>query len=210
MNTKFEREYYLIDNEDWKKYPDVHEIKMGNNISYQFLNKKIEDSNRLFLKFSDSFKGDAIIGDYYNVGHFPLFSEKIHYVLEKLNINGTQFIPATLIDKKGNEYNNFWYMHIFNYYDVLDMENSKFDRFGDVRLVMDWVRMMRFKNELLSEIKLENRLIFKILKYLRRETIFHKSIVDIILNTIPIGVKFNKISQYGKTFKEKSNIIICA
>jgi hypothetical protein len=124
----------------------------------------------------------------YHITPYSVISKKIYDILYNMNIEGLQFIPATIIGKKDERYENYYFMHIYNYLSVMDKDKSiyKWDNFIKVanplqKLILD--------KKLLEEIPLEKRLIFRLKENYMFELV-HKSIVDIIMETKPTGIGF--------------------
>ncbi len=117
-----------------------------------------------------------------------VYSQKIHDVLMQFDIKDYQLFYSIIIDKKGEEHKDFWLEHVYNRIECIDTEKSecRYIPFGKT-----WgsFRKIVLKNELLKEIPLEERLIFR-----PEETyefvLYHKTIVDAIMAAKPINIRF--------------------
>jgi hypothetical protein len=123
----------------------------------------------------------------------PVFSKKIYDVLQPLQIDGLQLIPAK-VRGKTDDYYDYWVAYIYKRIKCLDMEHSEYSISkidGKVRNIMRFF----IDIEILGKIPLEKRLIFLLSDDVSK-FIFHKSIMDVVMNVKPVGVKFYPILEW--------------
>lgn len=141
-------------------------------------------------------RGKLTVGDYFWAVGDSVFSKRVIEVLTPMNIGGVQIIPATVFSNKGERYEDFFYLHIWRHIEAMDKEKSdfkyKYERYSIDRFVLD--------RKALAKIPLEERLIFKTRE--DRESLFHRSIVEAIMDTDPVGVVFEHC-ETKETYRHK-------
>ena len=181
-----EYEYFRIYRENNTIYPIITSIKNG---EYQYETDIIKNPQP--MEFIVKSKGNRKykVVDFHR-SPYTIVSKKIYDVLCKINIEGVQHIPAAIIGKKDERYENYYYVHICNYISALDKEKSiyKWDNFINTADI----EKLYIDKTVLEKIPLEKRLVFK-LKENPIFEIYHKSIVDKIMETKPEGIHFSGI-----------------
>lgn len=127
-----------------------------------------------------------VVGDYFWGPKVNVFSRRIADVLAPMNIEGTQIIPATVTTYKGEILNDFHYVHIYHHIGAMDKEKSDYKLRPSGAYSIDRVVLDR---EVLGSIPLEERLVF-VLEEKVTTSLFHRSVVDAILASDPVGVVF--------------------
>ena len=190
-----EFEYYVIERRGNKAFPLVssdreskHTLLYLNNHEYK---KYIDNPEVMQLVFSKPFPRKAVIGDYFSQTE-SIVSEKIKAAIEPLNIKGIQLIPATVKSNKGEVYEGFYYVHIYNFIEAIDKETSNYelDEYGHY-----FIDSFKLDHKILEKIPLEERLVFK-LKENGTKKLYHRSVVDAIMATEPEGVQFIKVENW--------------
>lgn len=146
------------------------------------------------MKFGGPSPKSPLIMDMHGDGVIELVSDRIYNVLSPLNICGIQLLPATYLDPKSKTvYDKFFFLHIHNYIKCLDLEKT--DIVGDADFILAINRIVLDEN-ILSNIPLADRLVFR-LEEDRPFQLFHKSIVDKIMEVNPTGLRFVKVEDYN-------------
>lgn len=144
------------------------------------------------------------IVDYHTQYPYSIISRKIYDGLRGIKTEGVQFIPAVIVGKKSERYEDYFYLQVYNFLSTMDTEKSvyKWDKFIKVANI----EKLYIDKTALEKIPLEKRLIFR-LKENDGEYIFHKSIVEAIIKTEPTGVCFMGIEGWSTedSFKKVKN-----
>ena len=156
--------------------------------------REINDIYDINLIFDDPVPDSPKLVDYHILPR-PVISSKIKNALEKLKIEGVQYIPATITSKSNKKYENFFLLHIFNLIKCLDLKKSNFDYDEDSDTVDD-LRSFLLDEKALSEMPLNIRLVF-ILREWPSIYICHKTIMEAILSVNPTGIRFIPISDWN-------------
>jgi len=213
VSYAFENEYFLLLPDDLYDYPliyeDCHRL-ICNYEQYQDCDKvpdcpayskkkiKIENPHPFIMDFFTLItKKPVVFSDIY----LPLslsntdfaISPKLHSVLANLNIEGIQFIPVTLMEDNQAKYTDFFYVHIFNYLDVLSVKKTVYQKVNG-RKISNNISQIKFDDKKMSKIPLEKRLIFK-LPSDRYYFLIHSSIAEKIISLNPIGISLLKVSN---------------
>jgi hypothetical protein len=132
----------------------------------------------------------------------PVFSQKICDILQPMNINGLQLLPAIIRGKDNNFFKDYWVAYIYNRIACLDMEHSQYSIDDDGKV--DMITRFLIDNKKLSKTPLKKRLIF-LLEEDMPKRIYHKSIVDAIMSVNPVGIQFYPIQEWyeGIQFDEE-------
>jgi hypothetical protein len=210
----FEDDYYLVLSSDVQKYPLIYEDcdrlscpqpkgteceKIPDCPAYFYQESEVENPERRIMDFINVVgQKEILYADVYMAlqpsdGTFVI-SNKLYTILAGMDIHGVQFVPVTLMENNVEKYTDFWYVHIYNLLAVLDSRKSSFQITNGVKICNNLLKI-KFDEEKMMKIDLSNRLVFKLLGK-KGYFILHKSIVEEILPSNPIGVKFIKISQY--------------
>jgi hypothetical protein len=184
-----EYEYFEINPVNNNLYPRITALN-DESADYQYVNDVINDPQP--MEFGVQVKGRKRyeVVDYHT-SPYSVISKKIYDALCNINIEGVQYIPATIIGKKDERYENYYYVHIYNYLSVIDREKSIYE-WDDFIKVASPIDKLILDKKLLEEIPLEKRLVFK-LKENNTFELFHKKIVDAIMETKPIGIRFSGV-----------------
>ena len=148
--------------------------------------------NRIELEFDDPCPKKLDMADFLTRDGDAIVSEQIYNVLEPLKIKDTRLIPA-VIQHKGKTYDNYHYLHNYNYISCLDKEKSVYNL--DVLDMIETIDKMELDASVLSKIPLEERLIFR-LEELFTFQLFHESVVEKIMAVNPTGIRFVKLEDY--------------
>jgi hypothetical protein len=211
----FEDDYYLVLSSDVQKYPLIYEDcdrlscpqqksteceKIPDCPAYFYYQEgEVENPERHILDFIPAVgQKEIIYADVYMAlqpadGTFVI-SNNLHTILSGMDIHGVQFFPVTLMENNTEKYTDFWYVHIYNLLAVLDSRKSTFQILNGVKKCNNLLKI-KLDAEKMMKIDLSDRLVFKLLGK-KGYFLFHKSIVEKILTTNPIGVQFIKISEY--------------
>jgi hypothetical protein len=155
--------------------------------------------------FSALIPHNPSLADYHFLGkNAPVISERLKNVLESMKLKDMQFLPAVILDNKDNEHEGFFIVHAYNMIRCMDKENSEWrpspwnseNAINIEKLVLD--------NGELGKIPLKKRLVFA-LGELRTHVLYHRSVVEKILEIEPTGLTVSRLSKYDSSlpFKEE-------
>ena len=153
----------------------------------------IENPERMFFCLGAPVPRNPVMVDYHPVP-YTVVSKKIYDILQPLFINGVQLIPATITGKDNVLYEDYFYLHIYNIYELLDRDLSVYDWDDFIEQAEDIEKIVISKN--IEKIPLKERLIFK-LKEDPTFEFYHKSVVDAIMATNPEGISFTKVEDWN-------------
>ena len=190
MNDNFE--YYLVGCDNT---PNVPSLKPSDETDIRFLMREVPielPDEPMELAFRSPIPRKPKMVDFHEMPS-SVFSGKIANVLQPMNIEGLQLVPATVVGKD-TEYKDYWIVYIYKKIECMDMEHSVYE----ISPLDGWVKNIRrffLDTKKLAEIPLEKRLIF-LLKEERAKRIYHKSVVDAIMSVNPEGIRFYPLEQY--------------
>ncbi|GHT11230.1 hypothetical protein FACS189432_09170 [Bacteroidia bacterium] len=189
MENEFE--YYFIGRANNPQHP----LLIADNDCPPYLRKKeyIENPETMAFCFGKPIPRKPKMADYHSQPK-SVISKKIFDVLDNMNVKGIQLIPAVIRGKKGETYENYWYIHIINSYPALDREKSIYTWLDFIEVASPLKKVV-LNEDFLKTIPLEERLIF----YLKENGVkqfFHKSVVDAIMATNPEGVAFYNVKEW--------------
>jgi hypothetical protein len=190
---KNEFEYYLL---LAMAIPNSPAVIVGENPTREdlMINHPLNNIDVVEFTLDEPYPTKPVMVDFHDDGIIDVFSEKVCQILFPLNIKGIQLVPAVISNPKNKDiYDHYYYLHIYNHINCLDTQNSDctVSRAGTVRLI----RKMVLDITVLAKISLEERLIFR-LGELYTHQLFHKSIVDKIMESKPSGIRFVKVEDY--------------
>ena len=192
MSTnEFNKEYFVIGRVNNNQHPLLTVTKKG---GYEEDEEYVENPESMEYRLGSPIPKQPKMVDYHSTP-CSVVSQKIHDVLEKLNINGLQMISAIITGKDSELYENYWFLNIYNKLAVLDKEKSKYD-WNDFLEVANPIEKLVLSEELLNDIPLEERLIFRLEENTTFE-IFHKSVFDAIMETNPEGILFTSVADWS-------------
>jgi hypothetical protein len=148
----------------------------------------------IVFEFDEPYPKTPNIVDCFADGGNLVISEKLSSALVALNTHGVQLIPATVSDPRNHKvYEGYSWLHIHNYIECLDKEKSTYttSAIGAIRMI----QKMALDKAVLSNIPLEDRLIFK-LGEMDAFHLFHESVVEKIMAVNPTGIRFVKVEDY--------------
>jgi len=172
------------------------EIKDCPALKYQ--KHEIANTKRRFLQLnSGANDGKIILGDFSKfVNSTYVISKRICHNFDEYKIFGIQLIPVVLMIDDREIYLDHYYLHIFNYIDALEKNNTKHYMLDKNTPISNVLTRIYFNNDF-KKMNLSKKLIFRF-SDIPDYFIFHKSIVERILKDEPTGVSFEKISDFNK------------
>lgn len=179
-------EYFHIAPVNNVLYPDI--VPSNETGDYKYENAVIDEPRLMEFKVKRKGNRKYQIVDYHVDYPYSVISKKIHDSLCVIKIHGVQYIPAVIFGKKNECYENYFYLHVYNFISAIDMENSVYEWDLHRDYIREIDKLYLDKNSL-QKIPLEQRLIFR-LKENDGEYILHKSIVEAIIATEPEGICF--------------------
>ena len=192
MNTQ-DFEYYRIGRENNENYPLLASVENG---AYQYETGIVENPQTIKYLLRKSGTKRYTIVDFHK-SPYSVISQKIYDVLAGMNLEGVQFIPATITGKKNEIYEGYFYLHICNFLPAMDRERSVY-KWMKTANVANPIDKLVLDHKLLENIPLEKRLVFRMQENDLYE-LFHKSVVDAIMATNPQGIRFSKINNNFNT-----------
>lgn len=156
--------------------------------------KPVQVTEPIKLVLGPPIPDHPVMADYHSLPR-PVIGKKIKDVLEPLNIDGIQLVPAKVDARdKGLGVLDYWLVHVFNEIECMDKDKSisTYDSLGDAS---DIKKLVLSETEL-NPIPLDMRLIFRLAECSPTH-LFHQSIVDKILAVKPEGVRFIRVDQWS-------------
>ena len=193
MNTN-EFNYYLLYAE---AIPSSPAVVLGDEMDEDeiVIEEPISDQIELIeMKFWEPYPKKPVMVDFHDDGTIGVVSKKIYNVLSPLNIKGIQLIPATIFDPKNkNTYEDYYFLHIYNYLECLDKDKSIYTGSVDDIVI---IKKMVLDTNVLSETPLEDRLIFRLGEMFTHQ-LFHETVVEKIMASSPRGLRFVKVEDFS-------------
>jgi hypothetical protein len=118
--------------------------------------------------------------------------------LRHFDIPGLQLFPAVYIDDDDHWHEDLWLVNFYQGLECMDLEKSElhnhpsFWEEGDDNIVVKPC----LSEIILSDLKLENRLIFKIPEVTPKHLYCHQRIVDFVYEMNYTGLEFIKVSDF--------------
>lgn len=194
-STNDEFEYYIIDRAYDKAYPLIGpQDDSMHTMMYPRTRERIENPELTQFRFCAPIPRKPVIGDYF-AEPSSIVSKKIANVLDAMHIEGIQLIPAEIETNTGDILKDYFYIHIYNYLKAVDRENSKCKVDRTDPNLLSWIDRFELDKEILAEIPLEKRLIFKLFEFCTIH-LYHESIVNAIMSVKPQGVSFTKVEKW--------------
>jgi hypothetical protein len=191
MENEFD--YYLLLAANEHSIPSIIQ-NSDSDLDLDLEEGHLDEIDLIEFEFDEPYPKKPKMADYLDGGGIGVISEKIIDIVKPLNIYQVQLVPAVISNPRNNEIYNYYYLHIYNYINCLDKNKSVFE--GDEELeTVNIIEKMVLDTTVLAKIPLEERLIFR-LGELYTHQLFHKSIVDKIMESKPSGIRFVKVEDY--------------
>jgi hypothetical protein len=195
-HNKFDSEYYLHFPKITANVPVlIFNPDFMPDRDFDFEENEPYNLDLIELEFNEPYPKKPVLVDFlYKSSGDLVVSEKFNDLLSPLKIEGVEAIPATIFDPKNKKkYGGYYLFHIYNSINCLDMEKAVYTKsmVGTVRMI----NKMVLDETVLSAIPLEKRLVFRLGEH-SGFTLFHKSIVDKIMEQKPEGIRFVKVEDY--------------
>jgi len=195
MSTN-EFEYYLVKSDNNFMSPllmNDDEINSGGTMFLRRL-QRVDDKTVVHLEFNPPIPPKPEMTDYLWLQSREVFSKKIYNILKDIEIKDFQLVPAVIKGKKGEEYSDYWIAGIYRNFAFLDKDKSEY---YSITSKGSWngIEKMVINQELMSEVPLEERLIY-VGKESSAYVYYHKSIVDLIMSVNPTGIIFVPVDKW--------------
>ena len=195
MSTN-EFEYYLVKSDNNFMSPllmNDDEINSGGTMFLRRL-QRVDDKTVVHLEFNPPIPPKPEMTDYLWLQSREVFSKKIYDILKDIEIKDFQLVPAVIKGKKGEEYSDYWIAGIYRNFAFLDKDKSEY---YSITSKGSWngIEKMVINQELMSEVPLEERLIY-VGKESSAYVYYHKSIVDLIMSVNPTGIIFVPVDKW--------------
>ena len=144
------------------------------------------------LILGEPIPGKPVMIDYHSMGGIDLISDKVKNVLEPMDIDGIQLVPAQ-VDVNGTFY-DYWVIHVYKRIECLDRDfcNLLIDEDDDEILS---IRKIALDKDELGEYNESKRMVFRIEEY-SGMTLFHEKVVDVIMSVEPDGFRFIDVDEW--------------
>ena len=184
-------DYYVISRANNNHHP-LFEWDQRSGMFYKGVPVEIEEPVK--LRLGAPIPGKPKMVDYHSLPE-SVVSEKIWNVLEPMNIDGIQLVPAKVRGVNEGDVYDYWLIHIYNEIACMDRNLSVYSiddsdgRIDDIaRLVLD--------NGILNDIPLEERLVFELSEG-SAMFLYHASVVTAVLSENPEGVTFTNVAEWN-------------
>jgi hypothetical protein len=152
----------------------------------------IIELERINMSLYKPYRRKSIMLDFLELN---VVSEKVYEVLSPMKVKGMQLIPVTIYNSDNKKtYDKFYYLHVYNRLECIDKNNSIYHY--DIDHGFCDIKKIILKDDKLSKVPLDERLIFKSLEPILLKNLFHKSVVDKLLAAEPKGIRFVNIKDH--------------
>lgn len=206
MDHLFEDEYYVCFTESTCNPEYVSLIQSGEFEEVVFTKNDINPARPLrFQTVNKEGERQAPevkenIYDVHKLADILLVSKKVREILIHKIIHGMSLHQALIIDNQDNWHEGFTYLHFYDFLSCLDRDRSQFKK-------RQWsqnedgyylkVSQFALDAKVLDSINLENRLVIKMGDpLLWKPTLFHKSLVDQLVEADIKGFRFFNLKDY--------------
>ena len=166
--------------------------KIAGSPKYLYKEHPIENPEIINFKLGLPIPRKPVMADYHSSPD-GIVSKKIYDILSPLEIDGLQLLPVSIAGKDGEQYDNYWALHMYREIECVDMELSDCERSS---FSFDRITKLILDKKILSEIPSEKRLIFR-LKESNSIKMVHKSVMDNIMSVNPTGIRFTNIEDWN-------------
>ncbi|NDW10793.1 hypothetical protein [Dysgonomonas sp. 520] len=191
-----EYDYFIIQAGAGENIPTLTNGNDKNRMALKFLSKKepLAIDKPLPLRYGLSIPDNPVVADCYSLPQ-TVFSKRIVDVLSTMNIEGVQFIPAVINSDKGEQFDDYFIVHSYNWKSIFDGENSIYtlNSFTDR---WDKIGRIYLDSRSIAAIPLNERLLFTT-EETSRIQLYHKSLVDAIMPLNPVGVRFVPVEGWS-------------
>lgn len=146
------------------------------------------------LRLNEPVPATPVMVDHHSLPE-PVFSTRLHDVLEPLRLHRVQLVPADVQVKEG-DVRRYWLLHVFNEIACLDRQRTVCDFYsnGDVADIEKLV----LHEETLRGLPLQERLVFILAEYTSLY-LFHRSVVEQLRSLVPPpeGVRFVPVDAWN-------------
>lgn len=199
----YNEEYFFLSWDGLAKHPLLTEAE---DQSESVLLEEVAISPEEFpfmLEFMEPKPKKAEMVDYHSYSTSHVINEKLKKILEDYNLPNVQFIPAEITTSKGERYDDYYIIHIYNLIQCVNKEESTFTTFedGSVKELNNLV----LNNKLLDTIPLGERLVFAIGEQ-SILSLFHISVVEKLLKAGAEGMTVYRVSKWNKYAPQEEEI----
>lgn len=194
--TNYNEEYFLLrsrgSNIPILEYTGNKQIT---NSQLAYSKEAISVDEIIPLKYSRPFINNAQLADINFISFNIAISEKLMEHLNKIKLKNVQFIPAIIKDYSDEIHEGYYIIHVHNLIKCADLEQSIWiPSSRNPNRVLSFENLV-LDNEALEKVPLEDRLVIA-LKEKNLYHIYHRSVVDHILQIRPTGVAFYPLSGF--------------
>ena len=170
---------------------DYYLMRRKGDQAYPLLKIVDEESEIMELVFNSPVPANPVLADYLS-GPEDFVTKKISEAMQKLGMDGVEFIPTRLTGKDGAVIEEYVCISVdCNTYEAMDKEKSEFEyEYGSY-----WIEKIVLDIDILKNIPFNKRLGFR-LREAPGYSLYHKSVVDAIISLNPTGVYFQNIEEY--------------
>ncbi len=185
-------EYYVIGRENNDHYPRFAWDQLENEYN---LGKPVDYDEPLKFCLDEPIHREFEWADYHALPG-PVISRKILDALLPLDLYGVQFVPAKVRNPEDDlsEPRDYWYAHIWNRIECLDMEKSRLELYDDGDIFS--IHKMVLDEKALERVEPRKRMIFELEEDCTVHLV-HESVKEAIESVEPKGVCFFNAMDWG-------------
>lgn len=170
-------EYYFLMRDGSPVYPLLRYKESESTIKF-YNDDYIDIEEPVDLYFKEPFPEKTKMGAYHSLPA-PVVSKEIKDLLAKFELKNVQFIPAIVHDNKGNDYHDYYILHVYNLIRCVDLEKSEWKPALTAGNILTYDKLV-FDDMVLDNIRLEERLVFALAEE-STSIVFHDTVVDEII-----------------------------
>lgn len=192
----YNEEYFYLQEVETNHYPMMEYDYDGGDSMEVYDEIPLDLSEKRIVCFAKPIPSSPKLADYHFLGeNCPVISERLKNVLESFNLKDVQFLPTIIRDKKGDEHEGYYIIHVVNLIECMDKEKSDWKPSKHNKGEADYIDKLVLDNELIDKVPIEERLVFAAWEN-SLKVLYHRSVVEKILEIEPTGLTIYRLSKW--------------
>ena len=197
--SDLQTEYYVLDKPDQDGLPELSPDEDTSQVLLKtilpILGKPLKFTNKWRDKYNQ--RGiKEVIDKILFYASDVLIEDEIYQTLKAHNILDVSYYPAEYVDDSGNLHENFWFMKVLKTRDCWCRKQSDYMDSSPSSTGKYYIEKIVLDENVLNQVPVEQRLIFKLGGSMIAYTLIHKSLVDVFLNAGVNPESFIPIKDY--------------
>ena len=197
--SNLQTEYYVLDKSDQDGLPELSPDEDTSQVlldtALPTLGKPLKFTN----KWRDKYKQRGIKEVFDKILFYAsdvLIEDEIYKTLKVRNILDVSYYPAVYVDDLGNLHENFWFMNVLKMRDCWCRKRSDYMDSSPSSTGKYYIEKIVLDENVLNQVPVEQRLIFKLGGSMIAYTLIHKSLVNVFLSVGVNPESFIPIKDY--------------